>query len=52
MFEGTPAEEDRRIRGEGELTAELIVAAKASDEPLSEQQIDSILGLGRDRSSG
>lgn len=48
MSERKSAEEVRRLRGEGELTAELIVAAKESHGPLSQQQIDSILGLEPD----
>ena len=51
MPDSTPAEDDRRLRGEGELTAELITAAQASQGPLSDQEIDSILGLDRGQGS-
>jgi hypothetical protein len=45
MSEVRPGEEARRLRGEGELTAELITAAKEAPGPLSQQEIDSILGV-------
>lgn len=41
-----PVEEDQRLRGEGELTAELISAAQAAQGQLSLQEIDQILGVG------
>lgn len=50
MSEARP-EEDRRVRGEGELTAQLIMAAKDAQGPLSQQEIDSILGVDGDGSS-
>jgi hypothetical protein len=46
-----PIEEARRLRGEGELTADLISAAQAAQGPLSEHEIDQILGVHRDRDS-
>ncbi|MBM7783887.1 hypothetical protein [Tenggerimyces flavus] len=30
-----------------ELCTELIIAASSSDEPLSQEQIDAVLGLGQ-----
>jgi hypothetical protein len=45
MSEETPADEERRLRGEGELTSMLIMAAKDSDGPLSQQEIDELLGV-------
>ncbi|WP_235736512.1 hypothetical protein [Nocardioides alcanivorans] len=38
--------EDGELLLEVELTANLIVAASESDGPLSQQQIDAILGVG------
>jgi hypothetical protein len=35
----------QRIRGEGELTADLITAATRCDGPLSQEQVDEILGV-------
>lgn len=37
--------EDDELLGEVELTANLIVAAGESDGPLSEEEIDRILGV-------
>jgi hypothetical protein len=37
--------QDDVLLAEVELTANLIVAANQSDEPLSQEQIDRILGL-------
>ncbi|HEX6876180.1 MAG TPA: hypothetical protein VF165_11030 [Nocardioidaceae bacterium] len=45
MSDARPGDEARRLRGEGELTAELITAAQEAQEPLSQQEIDSILGV-------
>ncbi len=37
--------EDGELMDEVELTASLIVAANQSEEPLSDEQIDAILGV-------
>jgi hypothetical protein len=37
--------EDSDLLGEVELTTNLIIAASESDEPLSEDEIDRILGV-------
>lgn len=46
MTDGTSPRSDQRARGEGELTAHLIKAAHESDGPLSQPDIDAILGVG------
>lgn len=40
--------EDAELLGEVELTTNLIVAASESDEHLTTEEIDQILGIGRD----
>lgn len=45
MSDPRPGEENRRLRGEGELTDQLMTAAKQAQGPLSQQEIDSILGV-------
>ena len=42
----TPDESRRRLKGEGELTTPLITAANRTDDPLSQAEIDEILGVG------
>lgn len=44
--DSTPDESRRRLKGEGELTAQLITAASAAGGRLSQEQIDEILGVG------
>ena len=39
--------EDPLVLDEIELYGELVIAASSSDEPLSQEQIDSVLGLRR-----
>jgi len=41
----TPDESRRRLKGEGELTAQLITAASAAGYRLSQEEIDQILGV-------
>ncbi len=41
----TPDESRRRLKGEGELTAQLITAATEAPEHLSQDKIDDILGV-------
>jgi len=48
MSEETPADEERRLRGEGELTTMLIMAAKDSQGPLNQEEIDELLGVDSD----
>jgi hypothetical protein len=50
MTDGTFPRNDQRLRGEGELTAHLIQAAHESERPLSQQEIDAILGVQPDDS--
>jgi hypothetical protein len=38
--------EDPMVLDEIELYGELVIAASSSDEPLSQDQIDQVLGLG------
>lgn len=45
MTDGTSPRSDQRVRGEGELTAHLIRAAHEADGPLSQHDIDAILGV-------
>ena len=45
MSDGTSPRSDQRLRGEGELTANLIKAAHESERPLSQHEIDEILGV-------
>lgn len=40
--------EDPLVLDEIELYGELVIAASASDEPMSTEQIDRVLGLGPD----
>lgn len=40
--------EDSDLLGEVELTTNLIIAASESDEPLSTDEIDQILGVERE----
>jgi hypothetical protein len=40
--------EDPMVLDEIELYAELVIAASSSDEPLSQERIDQVLGLGLD----
>lgn len=40
--------EDPTVLDEIELYGELVIAASASDEPLSQDQIDRVLGLAVD----
>jgi hypothetical protein len=43
---GTPdGYRERPVRGESELTAQLISAAESSPGPLSQEQVDEILGV-------
>ena len=39
--------EDPMVLDEIELYGELVIAASSSDEPLSQEQIDQVLGLRR-----
>ena len=39
--------EDPMVLDEIELYGELVIAASSSDEPLSQEQIDQVLGLQR-----
>jgi hypothetical protein len=41
--------EDPLVLDEIELYGELVIAASASDEPLSQDQIDRVLGVRADR---
>lgn len=41
---------DSALREEVELTAHLMVAANDSDVMLSQEKVDAVLGLARDRS--
>ncbi len=41
--------EDPLVLDEIELYGELVIAASASDEPLSQAEIDRVLGLRRER---
>ena len=41
----TPDESRGRLKGEGELTAQLITAASAAGDRLSQEEIDAILGV-------
>lgn len=43
--DSTPDESRRRLKGEGELTAQLIAAANETGDRLSQDQIDRILGV-------
>jgi hypothetical protein len=43
--------QDPQVLDEIELYGELVIAASASDEPLSRDEIDQVLGLGRARRS-
>lgn len=43
--------EDPTVLDEIELYGELVIAASASDEPLSQDQIDRVLGVRRDGAS-
>lgn len=43
--------EDPMVLDEIELYGELVIAASSSDEPLSQEQIDLVLGLRRDTAS-
>ena len=43
--------EDPMVLDEIELYGELVIAASSSDEPLSQEQIDKVLGLRRDGAS-
>jgi hypothetical protein len=43
--------QDPQVLDEIELYGDLVIAASASEEPLSRAEIDRVLGLGR-RSSG
>lgn len=43
--------EDSDLLGEVELTTNLIIAASESDEPLSIDQIDEILGVAHEKSA-
>ena len=45
MTDGISPRSDRRLQGEGELTAELIKAAHEAERPLSQREIDAILGV-------
>ncbi len=40
--------EDPMVLDEIELYGELVIAASSSDEPLSQERIDQVLGLRRD----
>ena len=42
----------RRTRGESELTAQLITAASSSPEPLSQEEVDEILGVSGEGGAG
>lgn len=42
--------EDPLVLDEIELYGELVIAASASDQPLTPEQIDRVLGLHRERS--
>lgn len=41
-----------RLRGEGELTAQLITAAQDADGPLTQEEVDRILGVQPGSGSG
>lgn len=43
--DSTPGESPRRLKGEGELTAQLITAAGKAADRLSQEEIDEILGV-------
>ena len=43
--------EDPLVLDEIELYGELVIAASSSDEPLSQEQIDQVLGLRATRSA-
>jgi hypothetical protein len=45
MTDGISPRSDKRLRGEGELTAQLIKAAHESERPLSQREIDEVLGV-------
>lgn len=45
--DSTPDESRRRLKGEGELTAQLITAASAAGDRLTQEEIDEILGVSR-----
>ena len=44
--------EDAELLAEVELTTNLIIAASGTDEPLSQDEVDKILGLGGENLSG